>query len=65
MAPDGNTRMMLGELKEFKRATLEELAKIRKQVEELNAFRWKAAGVMASVVFVFEAIGQWIRASGK
>lgn len=61
MAPDGNTRMMLGELKEFKRATLEELSVIRKRVEDLNAFKWKATGVMATVVFALEAIGQWIR----
>lgn len=59
-----DTQRLLGELREFKRATLLELSEIRKKVDDLNAFKWKATGMMAVVVFVMEAIGQVVRAGG-
>ena len=56
-----DTERVIGELKEFKRATLDELALIRQKVEDLNAFKWKATGTMAVVVFALEAVGQYMR----
>lgn len=47
--------MILGELREFKRATLHRLDEIERQVAASQRFRWKmigAAGVVAFIVGV-------------
>lgn len=36
--------LILGELKEFKRATLEELRHIKRDVHELKNFKWRIVG---------------------
>lgn len=56
-----DTQRILGELSEFKRATLEKLGTVDRKIDALDAFKWKATGIMATVVFIFEAIGQYIR----
>lgn len=68
-----DTQRIIGELKEFKRATLDRLSglesqvddrfeKLQKKVDALNAFKWKATGMMAAVVFIMELAGQIVRA---
>lgn len=47
---------LLGELKEFKRATLKELEQIKKEIHNLNKFKWKVTGIMTVLVGIFEAI---------
>lgn len=58
-----DTQRILGELKEFKRATLEELEDIKEKVDALNAFKWKVTGAMVLVVAVIEVLGQVARAN--
>lgn len=60
--------ILLGELKEFKRATLAEssatnkrLQSIENKIDALNRFKWKVTGIMAGVVFTFEALFQAAR----
>jgi len=36
--------LILGELKEFKRATLSDLSQIKKEIRALNQFKWRVAG---------------------
>jgi len=62
-------RILLGELKEFKRVTLAEsqstnkrLQSIETKIDALNRFKWKVTGIMAGVVFTFEALFQAARA---
>lgn len=51
-----DTSKILGELQEFKRATLVELAGIKKDVRDLSIFRWKAAGIMGFILILGEAV---------
>ena len=46
--------MILGELKEFKRSTLKELEYIRKEIHNLNAFKWRVTGIMSFLVGLAE-----------
>lgn len=50
-----DTEMVLGELKEFKRATLVEIAELRREVRELMSWKWKALGALAAVVMCVQA----------
>lgn len=51
-----DTERVIGELREFKRATLSELAELKQEVKELLAFKWKATGIMAFIFASFEAV---------
>jgi hypothetical protein len=49
-----NASLILGELREFKRATLERLDKLEKNVDSFKAFRAKIVGAaMAAQVVLF------------
>lgn len=52
----GDVERVLGELKEFKRATLKELDYIRKDIHNLNVFKWKIAGISSLLVGSIELI---------
>lgn len=55
-----DTERVIGELKEFKRATLEELKSLRTEVKTLSEFRWKAAGVVAALMGAVEFVHLWM-----
>ena len=44
---------IIGELREFKRATLDELKELKKDVKALNKIHWKAAGGTATLIVLF------------
>jgi hypothetical protein len=44
---------LIGELREFKRATLEELREIKRDIKALNEFRWKLTGKQTVILLVF------------
>ena len=52
--------LILGELKEFKRATLKELEQIKKDVHTLSIFKWKVTGIMTFLVGASEVIHMFI-----
>ncbi len=56
--------LILGELKEFKRATLSDLQEIKSDIQELKKFRWKIDGRNAALVVLLSGvtslIGVWI-----
>lgn len=56
MTPREEGSLILGELKEFKRATLVELDIIKKDVRDLSIFKWKAAGIMSFIMLLGEAV---------
>lgn len=43
---------IIGELKEFKRATLSELREIKGDIKSLKKFRWMSAGRNALAIFL-------------
>lgn len=45
---------VLGELEEFKRASILELHEIKSQIKELSVFKWKVAGGMAAFMAAVE-----------
>lgn len=47
---------ILGELKEFKRSTIEELKEIREELKGLSQFRWKVAGSLSVLFAMAELI---------
>lgn len=53
----------VGEIREFKRATLTELGEIKKDVKALNNFKWRVAGGSALLVLILtiavQAIQVW------
>ena len=50
----------IGELREFKRATLEELKEIKKDIRSLNGFKWRVAGGSALLVLILTIAAQLI-----
>lgn len=57
-----DTERVIGELKEFKRATLEKLDLIERRVSALDEFKWKVTGAMVFIVAMIEVLGQVARA---
>lgn len=58
-----DTERLIGELKEFKRATLRELESINGEISELDksvqkllSFKWKFTGAVTAVVSIVEVI---------
>lgn len=45
----GNADQVLGELKEFKRSSIEEFRAIRREIRELSAWRFKMEGARLAV----------------
>lgn len=58
-----DTERVLGELQEFKRATIEKLDRIEDRVKSLDEFKLKVTGAMVLVVAVIEILGQVARAN--
>ena len=55
-----DTDRVIGELKEFKRATLAELKDLRREVRSLTHFKWRFAGMMASLMGAIEVVRIWL-----
>ena len=55
---------IIGELKEFKRATLNELREIKGDIQDLKKFKWKFDGQITVLVvlvsIVTSLIGVWL-----
>jgi hypothetical protein len=51
-----DTERVIGELQEFKRATLKEMTELKNDVRELLAFRWKQAGVYGFLLATAEVL---------
>ena len=52
----------IGEIREFKRATLTELNEIKKDVKALNRIHWKVAGGTASLILFLTIAAQVVEA---
>lgn len=51
-----DSELILGELKEFKRATLERLQSLEKKMDESVKFQWKLTGGVTLAVFLVGVI---------
>lgn len=60
MSLDGVDRI-LGELKEFKRATVSELNDIKKDLRALQEFKWRLAGGAAVLAFALTGVIELVR----
>lgn len=60
----GDTERVIGELTEFKRATLSKLNDLEIQVRELSYFKWKATGFMAAILTAIELAHLAMKANG-
>lgn len=54
-------KILLGELKEFKRQTVFELQEIRKDVKTLMAFKWKVIGTAGAVSLLATLVLDYFR----
>lgn len=46
-----NEKILLGELREFKRQTIKELQELKRDVRSLNRFHWKLIGASGAASF--------------
>ena len=57
--------MLLGELKEFKRQTIEKLDSLDKKVEKLWVWRWKIAGMATAASAIIALVVEVLRTYGN
>lgn len=58
-----DSERIIGELAEFKRATLEELRDIKKDLRGLQRFKWRVAGGAATLSMLLTAIAEFLHIS--
>ena len=56
-----DTDRVLGELKEFKRRTIEELRDLRGEVRQIAHWRWKVTGGLTVVIALSELVNVFLR----
>jgi hypothetical protein len=54
-------KLLLGELREFKRVMVEEMKEIKRDVKSLMHFRWKVIGIASLASFLATAIIEFLR----
>lgn len=53
--------LIIGEIREFKKSTLERLDVIEKKVDSLKAFQARVMGVAAFCAFLATLLVEWVR----
>lgn len=56
-----DTKILLGELKEFRRYMTSELAELKKEVRSLSSLKWKLLGASGTVAFLASLLVELIR----
>ena len=60
-----DTERIIGELQEFKRATLLEMWELKRDIRGLLTFKWKAAGIMGVLVAMVEVAHMYFQVKGN
>lgn len=56
-----DTDRIIGELKEFKRVTIEEIKALKEDVKALSQWRWRVAGGLTVVIALAELVNVVIK----